>query len=179
MKWFRPHRDEGSQVVETAFALPLLVVIAFGIIQFGMMLNRTQGVHAAAREAGRVASIEDTQLSSVQARAVSALPNWVDPNDLTMTVTRVVTYGDNSQNTHTWTYNPNSGNWSNGTASDIPCHDDLKPDHDDPPLAGEIVENDVTVQLELLNPQDYGVQVPLFGTYSFSHPSLAAFHCEY
>lgn len=40
-----------------AFILPLLVVIVFGIIEFGLAYTRQQSFEAAAREAGRLLSV--------------------------------------------------------------------------------------------------------------------------
>ena len=179
MHRFRGQRDEGAQLVETAFALPLLVVIAFGVVQFGMALNRSQGMEAVAREAARMVSIEDTPISSAQTRADATAPEYVDLDDLSLTIERVLTYGDGSQVSHTWSWDPVTDTWSGGNASDVPCHDDLRPDPEDPPLASDLVNNVVIVQVELLNPQDYGVTVPLWGSADLSHPALAEFQCEY
>jgi hypothetical protein len=69
--------------------------------------------------------------------------------------------------------------WSGGSATDIPCHDDLKPAHRTPPLSTELVSNKVSVQVQLLNPQDYGVNVPFVGEHDISHPAQAEFECQY
>lgn len=55
----RPARreNEGAAAVEMALILPLLVVIVFGIIEFGIAYNRQQSFEAAAREAGRLLSV--------------------------------------------------------------------------------------------------------------------------
>jgi Flp pilus assembly protein TadG len=179
MRAIRTHRDEGAQVVETALALPLLVVIAFGIIQFGVAINRGQGMQAVAREGARIASIEDMQLAYVLTRAEAVTPAGIDLDDLSLAVERVLTYGDASQTTATWTWDPVNDTWSGGSATDIPCHDDLRPDPETPPLATDLVSNKVIVRVQLLNPEDYGVNVPFVGQHDISHPAMAEFECEY
>lgn len=43
--------------LELALVLPVLVMLFYGIISFGLAFNRLQGVHAAAREAARVGAV--------------------------------------------------------------------------------------------------------------------------
>ena len=53
-----PHRDEdGAAAVEFALLLPLLVLLLFGIIQFGIAFNARIQATNAAREAARTAVI--------------------------------------------------------------------------------------------------------------------------
>ncbi|MFT7646169.1 MAG: Flp pilus assembly protein TadG, partial [Candidatus Poriferisodalaceae bacterium] len=40
-----------------AIILPVLVLLMFGIVEFGLAFNRLQGVHAAAREGARVGAV--------------------------------------------------------------------------------------------------------------------------
>jgi Flp pilus assembly pilin Flp len=49
--------EEGAAAVEFAFLLPLLVLLLFGIIQFGIALNTRIQATNAAREAARTAVI--------------------------------------------------------------------------------------------------------------------------
>ncbi len=60
-------------MVELAIILPVLVMLVFGIIQFGIAFNRVQGLHAAAREGARTASIPTNNSGDVQARVDEAL----------------------------------------------------------------------------------------------------------
>ncbi|MDG2261642.1 MAG: TadE/TadG family type IV pilus assembly protein [Actinomycetota bacterium] len=54
----RRQRDEdGLVAVELALVLPVLVMLLFGILQFGIAFNRQQGVHAAAREGARAGAV--------------------------------------------------------------------------------------------------------------------------
>lgn len=52
--------EQGSSAVEFAIVASLLFMLLFGTVQFGMAFNRTQGLHAAAREGARLAAIGAT-----------------------------------------------------------------------------------------------------------------------
>jgi Flp pilus assembly protein TadG len=65
--------EQGSAAVEFALVLPLLVVLLFGIVQFSLMYNRQQALHAAAREGARAASIPTTTKVAVVAAVTGAL----------------------------------------------------------------------------------------------------------
>jgi Flp pilus assembly protein TadG len=68
------HADErGAAVVEFAIVLPLLVMFLLGIIQFSLMYNRQQALHAAAREGGRVAAIPTSTQDDITAAVDAAL----------------------------------------------------------------------------------------------------------
>jgi Flp pilus assembly protein TadG len=51
--------------------VPLLFMLLFGVVQFGMAYNRTQGLQAAAREGARLAAIGATN-SEITARVQAA-----------------------------------------------------------------------------------------------------------
>lgn len=53
----RARRDEGAVAVEFALILPLLLLLVFGLIQYGFYFWSMQGGSAAAREAARRASV--------------------------------------------------------------------------------------------------------------------------
>ena len=40
--------ERGAAAVEFALVLPLLILLVFGIVQFAIAYNRTQGLHAMA-----------------------------------------------------------------------------------------------------------------------------------
>jgi len=65
--------ERGAAAVEFALVLPILVMLLFGIIQFGMAFNQKQGLHAAAREGARVGSIPTTTEREIAARVDAAL----------------------------------------------------------------------------------------------------------
>ncbi|WP_342672578.1 TadE family protein [Micromonospora mirobrigensis] len=52
----RCRADQGAAAVEMALVLPLLLLLVFGIIDFGRLLNQQITVTEAAREGARVAS---------------------------------------------------------------------------------------------------------------------------
>jgi hypothetical protein len=56
----RRSRDRGATAVEAALVLPLILLIVFGIIDFGRMLNAQIRVTEAAREAARAVSLEQS-----------------------------------------------------------------------------------------------------------------------
>jgi Flp pilus assembly protein TadG len=66
-------RERGAAAVEFALILPLLIVLVFGIVQFSIAYNRAQGLHAAAREGARLASLPQTTQGDISARVTSSL----------------------------------------------------------------------------------------------------------
>jgi hypothetical protein len=65
--------ERGASAVEFALVLPLLLLLVFGIVQFSIAFNRAQGLHAAAREGARLASLPQTTSSQVYDRVTSSL----------------------------------------------------------------------------------------------------------
>ncbi len=65
--------ERGAVAVEFALLLPVLVVLLFGIVQFGITFNRQQGIHAAAREGARVGSLPGTTSAEIEDRVMDAL----------------------------------------------------------------------------------------------------------
>jgi Flp pilus assembly protein TadG len=65
--------ERGAAAVEFALILPLLILLVFGIVQFSIAYNRSQGLHAAAREGARLASLPQTTQSQISARVTSSL----------------------------------------------------------------------------------------------------------
>ena len=52
--------DEGSALIEVALVLPLLLILAFGVVGIGRVVQAKMGVEAVVREAARVASLAET-----------------------------------------------------------------------------------------------------------------------
>jgi Flp pilus assembly protein TadG len=72
----RPGRggdETGAAAVEFALVFPILILLLFGIIQFSIAYNRVQGLHAAAREGARVASLPHTTRTDIDDRIRGAL----------------------------------------------------------------------------------------------------------
>lgn len=71
-RWALPD-ERGASLAEFALVLPVLMMILFGIIEFGLVLSRSQAVEAAAREAGRLASLSSTTSADVTSRVDATL----------------------------------------------------------------------------------------------------------
>jgi len=67
----RRHRDRGAAAVEFALVLPMLLLIIFGLIDFGRMLNAQITLTEAAREGARANALS----SSVPSRINLATQN--------------------------------------------------------------------------------------------------------
>jgi Flp pilus assembly protein TadG len=71
-------RDSGASAVEMAIVLPLLVLLVFGIIDFGRMLNAQIEISQAAREGVRLAALTEGNTAyagMIPARVTQAAPN--------------------------------------------------------------------------------------------------------
>jgi hypothetical protein len=66
-------RESGASAVEFALVAPVLILLVFGIVQFSITYNRQQGLHAAAREGARLASLPQTTTSEITDRVHDAL----------------------------------------------------------------------------------------------------------
>jgi Flp pilus assembly protein TadG len=78
-------RDErGAAMVEFAMILPLLVLLTFGIIEFGVAFNASSNVSQSSRAGGRTAAIFSTD-PQLEFNAALAAANALDvsPNSIT------------------------------------------------------------------------------------------------
>jgi Flp pilus assembly protein TadG len=75
----RRRTDRGAATVELALLLPLLLVLVFGIIDFGRVFNAQVTLSQAAREGARLAALcnssTPTTCGSVATRTTAAAPN--------------------------------------------------------------------------------------------------------
>ena len=69
----RKARDRGSAAVEFALVVPVLLLIVFGIIDFGRALNAQIALTGAAREGARLAALGYPD-AAIQARVAAAAP---------------------------------------------------------------------------------------------------------
>ncbi len=69
----RKARDRGTAAVEFALVLPVLLLIVFGIIDFGRALNAQIELTGAAREGVRLAALGYPD-AAIQARVAAAAP---------------------------------------------------------------------------------------------------------
>ena len=74
--WFsRARREDGAALVETAFVLPIMLLVCVGILEFGRAYQTWQVVTNAAREGARVAILPEYSDDSVKARVRTYLKN--------------------------------------------------------------------------------------------------------
>ncbi len=71
----RSGHEEGAAATEFALIAPLLIVLFFGIVQFGIATYRIQVIEASAREAARVASV-GFGAADVEEAAENAAPGF-------------------------------------------------------------------------------------------------------
>lgn len=74
-------------MVEFALVMPLLMMLVFGTVQFGMLYNRQQALHAAAREGARLAAIPSATQSEISSHALDALNGIPLEGTPTVTIT--------------------------------------------------------------------------------------------
>jgi Flp pilus assembly protein TadG len=67
--------DRGQALVETALALPLLLLVSVSIFEFGRAYQTTQVLTNAVREGARVAVLPNATAAEVQARVMTYLQN--------------------------------------------------------------------------------------------------------
>ena len=82
----RARGESGAGLAEFALVLPLLIIILFGIIEFGIAFNRAQAVEAAAREGARLASISTSTQGDITARVNASLAGIPLQNPANVTV---------------------------------------------------------------------------------------------
>jgi Flp pilus assembly protein TadG len=83
------HDDTGSELIELAIVLPLLLLIFAAIIDFGFLFQRYEALTNAAREGARLGTLPGYAVTDVQARVQS----YLDSAGLTATITpATVTY---------------------------------------------------------------------------------------
>ncbi|MBN1998114.1 pilus assembly protein [candidate division KSB1 bacterium] len=66
-------REQGQSIVEFALVAPILVLLLFGIIEFGRIFETVNVLTSAAREGARVAAVTAPNLSQVQAAVNTVL----------------------------------------------------------------------------------------------------------
>jgi Flp pilus assembly protein TadG len=83
----RLHSNErGQALVETALVLPIVLLVAVGIFEFGRAFQTWQVITNAAREGARIAVLPGTSVSDVQSRVVTYMQAGQLPNAATATV---------------------------------------------------------------------------------------------
>jgi len=82
-----PATRRGATIVEFAVVAPLLFALLFGIVELSLLYNRQLGLHAAAREGGRLAALPTATATQVRARVQAALTGVALSAPPTVTIT--------------------------------------------------------------------------------------------
>lgn len=69
--------DKGSSAIELALVMPILVMLIFGIFQFGLAFNNYLAITHAAREGARLAAVGAYSEATVRQDAIPAVPDSV------------------------------------------------------------------------------------------------------
>ncbi|MEV0267325.1 TadE/TadG family type IV pilus assembly protein [Hamadaea sp. NPDC050747] len=80
------HSDRGAAAVETALLVPVLLLILFGVIDFGRLLNAQITLTEAAREAARSQTLNPTDNRATNASTAQSRANLLAQNIGTVTV---------------------------------------------------------------------------------------------
>lgn len=82
----RSRGEDGAAAVEFSLVLTLIVLLVFGIVQFGTALNKYQGMQASAREGARFGARSQATIGGIQQRVKESLQvvatgaaQYVDP----------------------------------------------------------------------------------------------------
>jgi Flp pilus assembly protein TadG len=76
-------REDGASAVEFALILPLLVILIFGIIEFGIAFLQLQSIRTGIREGGRAAAVGATVTTTRQktvAASTGSIPSGQEGN---------------------------------------------------------------------------------------------------
>ena len=100
MRRGRTRDERGAAVVEFALIAPLLLLLVFGIIDFGWMLMKANLVNNATRDAARVASLSGHATTDIDAAVDAELDSaGIDADDVTVSITCTNTVGSSCDNT--------------------------------------------------------------------------------
>ena len=81
----RRRREAGAALIEAAFVLPILLVLAMGMLDFGRAFHTKSLLDQAAREGARIAVVTAPDASLVTARATTVLSaGGVAPTSVTV-----------------------------------------------------------------------------------------------
>jgi Flp pilus assembly protein TadG len=154
----RLRRQDGAAAVEFALIVSVLVMLLFGMLQFGLAFFQLQNLRAAAREGARIGAVE-ADVTAVKSRVQEASNNAIDSSSGALQVL----------------YTSDGTNW-NTVASGRAC----------PPKNQQTTNSAVRVQIDLasssLSPglQDiFTVNIPLMPPISLRNaPVSGDFRCE-
>jgi len=85
----RRHRiiknEKGASAVEFALILPILIILVFGIVEFGIAFNNYITITHAAREGARIAAVDLNNPDLKNIIIERAYPVPITPDDITIT----------------------------------------------------------------------------------------------
>jgi len=92
----RNHKRRGAAIVEMALVLPIFFAVVLGIVEFGRAMMVSQMVTNAAREATRLAIIDGSTNSTVEAWVEEFLNDTINvtASEVTVTITVVAAPGN-------------------------------------------------------------------------------------
>jgi Flp pilus assembly protein TadG len=103
----RRRNERAAAAVEFALIAPLLLLLVFGIIDFGWMLMKANLVNNAARDAARVASLDGSFEDITNVVNDELESAGIDDDDVTVLITCTNTSGSNCTGTAS-SYNSNA-----------------------------------------------------------------------
>jgi hypothetical protein len=163
-KGLRSRRGEGgAAAVELAIVLGVLLMFAFGIIQFGIAFNRNQGLHAAAREGARIASVGGAE-AEIRNRVRDA-QSLFDATDIQVAIDYSADNGASYP----------GGNKICDDAAGNPCSDATAPTPCGIAGIGNLVRVTATVPGA---GGKYAIVIPLWGNHNVTFSSNGVFRCE-
>ncbi|PKM82424.1 MAG: pilus assembly protein TadG [Firmicutes bacterium HGW-Firmicutes-14] len=88
MIWFQSFRrkQHGQAVVEMALVLPILIMLIFGIVEFGRILNTYMIVTNLSREGAREGAVGGTDAEIISAVQLGTNANQLNAGNLTITI---------------------------------------------------------------------------------------------
>ena len=100
----RLRSEEGASAVEFAIIAPLLFMLLFGIIGFGLAFLRVQSIRTAVREGGRTAAV-GAPVATTQQTTVSAASGYIPSTRPASSPCRPL-WGDGARRTTSATTSP-------------------------------------------------------------------------
>lgn len=99
-------KDNGQTLVEFALVLPLLLLLVFGIIQFGLLFHNKMVITSAAREGARKAVVTSYSNRNVDEGVVeNAIYNALTTNSLFNLSVSDLQYNDNAKSSSSYPSN--------------------------------------------------------------------------
>lgn len=155
----RLREERGASAVEFAIVASLLLMILFGIIQFGIAYHRVQGLSSAGREGARAASIAAPQ-SAIAARVRSAQSLFTDAD-----VKVIIDYSTDQGATFPNNVCDDTSGPQCDSDSQIPCQS---------AGLGKLVRVRAVVPASA----KYAIAIPLWSNWQLTYTGTGIFRCE-